>query len=97
MINIHILVILFVPLMKTRLLVTHGVHWLPMVDSIIVLKDGAISESGSYEELLSYNGDFSEFLQQYLQQDDTDSDEDPESKTSRKHLRTEVTPDFHLT
>ena len=68
-----------------------------MVDSIIVLKDGTISESGSYEELLSYNGDFAEFLQQYLQQDDTDSDEDPESKTSRKHLRTEVNPDFHLT
>ena len=51
-----------------------------MVDSIIVLKDGTISESGSYEELLSYNGDFAEFLQQYLQQDEDDSDEDPESK-----------------
>ena len=51
-----------------------------MVDSIIVLKDGTISESGSYEELLSYNGDFAEFLQQYLQQDEEESDEDPESK-----------------
>ena len=67
--------------MQTRLLVTHGVHWLPMVDSILVLKDGVISEQGSYEELLSQNGLFAEFLQQYLQQDDADSDEDPESKT----------------
>ena len=52
-----------------------------MVDSILVLKDGVISEQGSYEELLSQNGLFAEFLQQYLQQDDADSDEDPESKT----------------
>ena len=76
---------MFVPLMvdvnfQTRILVTHGVHWLPMVDSIIVLKDGAISEAGSYEELLSHNGDFADFLHQYLQEDGSDSDEDPESK-----------------
>lgn len=51
-----------------------------MVDSIIVLKDGMISETGSYEELLNRNGDFAEFLQQYLQQNDGESDEDPESK-----------------
>ena len=51
-----------------------------MVDSIVVLKGGTISESGSYEELLSYNGDFAEFLQQYLQQDEQSSDEDHESE-----------------
>ena len=32
---------------------THGIHWLPMVDQIIVLNDGSVSEVGSYEELLS--------------------------------------------
>ncbi|XP_059174330.1 multidrug resistance-associated protein 1-like [Physella acuta] len=51
---------------KTRILVTHGIHWLPMVDHIIVMKDGTISESGTYEELLSHNGAFAQFLTQYL-------------------------------
>ncbi|KAI8775250.1 multidrug resistance protein 1 [Biomphalaria glabrata] len=51
---------------KTRVLVTHGAHWLPMVDSIIVLNDGAISESGSYEDLMSHNGSFAEFIRTYM-------------------------------
>ncbi|XP_055891763.1 multidrug resistance-associated protein 1-like [Biomphalaria glabrata] len=51
---------------KTRVLVTHGVHWLPFVDEIIVVKDGRISEAGSYQQLLENNGDFSQFLQSTL-------------------------------
>ena len=41
---------------KTRVLVTHRISFLPQVDEIIVLKDGIISESGSYEELLKRKG-----------------------------------------
>ena len=47
---------------KTRLLVTHDISVLPRVDRIVVLKDGAVSETGSYEELLADGGDFQEFL-----------------------------------
>ncbi|CAG5116121.1 unnamed protein product, partial [Candidula unifasciata] len=43
---------------KTRILVTHGVHWLPFVDHIVVMKDGMISECGTYRRLVSHNGDF---------------------------------------
>ena len=35
------------------------------MDKIIVLKDGHISEVGSYAELLKTNGDFAEFLTCY--------------------------------
>ncbi|XP_035824257.1 multidrug resistance-associated protein 1-like [Aplysia californica] len=49
---------------KTRVLVTHGVHWLPYVDSILVMKDGQIYESGTYKQLLEQNGVFSQFVQQ---------------------------------
>ena len=33
---------------KTRILVTHGISYLPQVDDIIVLKDGKVSEQGPY-------------------------------------------------
>ena len=47
----------------------------------MVMTDGRISEMGSYEELLSHDGDFAQFLKTYLtQNDDDDDDEDPESE-----------------
>ena len=64
---------------QTRVLVTHGVHWLPMVDEIIVMQDGKISERGSYEELVSHDGPFAQFLKTYLTEVQDDEDyEDPE-------------------
>ena len=51
---------------KTRILVTHGVGYLPEVDRIIVMKEGRISEHGTYRELLEREGEFSQFLVQYL-------------------------------
>merc|ERR1719495_1204653 len=59
---------------KTRVLVTHGVTFLPQVDNIVVMKKGVISEVGSYRELLAQKGDFAEFLVQYLSDKDDDSD-----------------------
>lgn len=53
---------------KTRFLVTHGLSYLPKVDEIFVMTNGEISESGSYKQLLSQKGAFSEFLVQYLQE-----------------------------
>ncbi|KAJ8673709.1 hypothetical protein QAD02_004971 [Eretmocerus hayati] len=53
---------------KTRVLVTHGISYLPEVDNIIVLKDGEISESGTYKELLEKRGAFADFLVQHLQE-----------------------------
>uniref|UniRef100_A0A8C3YH35 Multidrug resistance-associated protein 1 n=1 Tax=Catagonus wagneri TaxID=51154 RepID=A0A8C3YH35_9CETA len=50
---------------KTRLLVTHGISYLPQVDVIIVMSGGKISELGSYQELLARNGAFAEFLRTY--------------------------------
>ncbi|KAL5020047.1 hypothetical protein ScPMuIL_002939 [Solemya velum] len=63
---------------KTRMLVTHGVHWLPFMDKIIVLRSGQISEVGSYEELLSHNGPFAQFLKEYLIQEEESDSDDPE-------------------
>ncbi|XP_048239475.1 multidrug resistance-associated protein 1-like [Haliotis rufescens] len=51
---------------KTRILVTHGIHWLPAMDSILVMTSGQISESGTYRDLLQHNGPFAQFLQNYI-------------------------------
>uniref|UniRef100_A0A4X2K8R7 ATP-binding cassette sub-family C member 6 n=1 Tax=Vombatus ursinus TaxID=29139 RepID=A0A4X2K8R7_VOMUR len=49
----------------TRILVTHAVHILPQVDHIIVMANGAVAESGSYQELLQRNGTFADFLSHF--------------------------------
>uniref|UniRef100_A0A0N5ACE9 ABC transmembrane type-1 domain-containing protein n=1 Tax=Syphacia muris TaxID=451379 RepID=A0A0N5ACE9_9BILA len=51
---------------KTRILVTHSLHYLKFCDQIIVMKDGTISECGTYEELICGEGAFSKFLEEYL-------------------------------
>uniref|UniRef100_A0A8C2Z5V6 ATP-binding cassette, sub-family C (CFTR/MRP), member 2 n=1 Tax=Cyclopterus lumpus TaxID=8103 RepID=A0A8C2Z5V6_CYCLU len=63
---------------KTRILVTHGVSFLPYVDEIIVLVDGVVSEVGSYNSLRASRGAFSEFLDTYAkeQSNQTHSEED---------------------
>ncbi|XP_022253201.1 multidrug resistance-associated protein 1-like [Limulus polyphemus] len=53
---------------KTRLLVTHGLSFLPKTDFIIVMKDGLVVESGTYKDLLERNGIFAEVHLQYLQE-----------------------------
>lgn len=53
---------------KTRILVTHGVSFLPYVDEIVVLKEGCVSEVGSYQSLKDSKGAFSEFLDTYAKE-----------------------------
>lgn len=71
---------------KTRVLVTHGIHWLPKVDKIVVLTNGCITEVGTYEELLNHAGPFAEFLTAYLTNDKEESDEDPEVRKTKEMI-----------
>ncbi|XP_078079204.1 ATP-binding cassette sub-family C member 2 [Mustelus asterias] len=50
---------------KTRVLVTHGVTFLPQVDEIVVLVDGEVSEVGSYKTLKANGEAFADFLNTY--------------------------------
>ena len=65
---------------QTRVLVTHGISFLPQLDQIIVMADGQISEVGTYRELLSRKGAFAEFLYNYLEKksdaEEVDIDDD---------------------
>ncbi|CAN7994942.1 unnamed protein product, partial [Ixodes hexagonus] len=59
---------------KTRLLVTHGISYLPKVDHILVLKDGRVEEQGSYKDLLRQKGAFAEVLLQFLREETQEDD-----------------------
>ena len=71
---------------KTRVLVTHGVSFLPEVDKILVMKDGTITETGSYEELLAQKGAFAEFLVQYLSEK-KEEELDPETESELEEIQ----------
>ncbi|KAF4093148.1 hypothetical protein AMELA_G00028850 [Ameiurus melas] len=59
----------------TRVLVTHGLSFLPQVDLILVMEDGQIREAGSYTELLDRNAAFAEFLRSH-----TNTEQEEESE-----------------
>ncbi|KAM4591513.1 ATP-binding cassette sub-family C member 2 [Odontesthes bonariensis] len=71
---------------KTRVLVTHGVSFLPYVDEIVVLVNGKVSEVGSYKSLLASKGAFSEFLETYAQSNRTNSEADGHQDTEGLEL-----------
>ena len=76
---------------KTRILVTHGVGYLPQVDRILVMKGGRVSEEGSFRELLEKDGEFSKFLVQYLAEaNDQENAADVAESTDLEDLKQEV-------
>ena len=51
-------------------LVTNALHHLPLADMIVVLRNGAIVESGSYDRLMEIDGYFSDMIGAYLDSKD---------------------------
>ena len=58
---------------QTRILVTHNVAYLPQMDHIIVLRNGTISECGTYDELLKSGREFADFLATYVKDNEEGS------------------------
>uniref|UniRef100_A0A670Y9T2 ABC-type glutathione-S-conjugate transporter n=1 Tax=Pseudonaja textilis TaxID=8673 RepID=A0A670Y9T2_PSETE len=71
---------------KTRILVTNTIHVLPMVDNIIVMVNGEISERGSWQELIRKQGAFADFLRS----------QNPEEKEEQDLQMTAGHPKGHL-
>uniref|UniRef100_A0A672T7S4 ABC-type glutathione-S-conjugate transporter n=1 Tax=Sinocyclocheilus grahami TaxID=75366 RepID=A0A672T7S4_SINGR len=70
---------------KTRVLVTHGMSFLPQADLILVLVDGEISERGSYQELLNRNGAFADFIHTFASSERKDCTEPPTAPRAPQH------------
>ncbi|BEI91781.1 uncharacterized protein CcaverHIS019_0406010 [Cutaneotrichosporon cavernicola] len=54
---------------KTRILVTHALHFLPHVDNIIMLDNGRVCETGTYQELKDADGPFSRLVREFGSED----------------------------
>ncbi|XP_074600432.1 multidrug resistance-associated protein 1-like [Brevipalpus obovatus] len=73
---------------KTRVLVTNQLDILSKVDNIIVLKNGHVSEMGSYHDLMSSQKDFSELVKQFSNTNEEAQDkEEIERKVSSQNFR----------
>ncbi|NWU95637.1 MRP2 protein, partial [Upupa epops] len=77
---------------KTRILVTHGISFLPQVDNIVVLVAGAVSEHGSYRTLLANKGAFAQFLNLYGSQEEGASEENTAVAEDEEHSDQGIEP-----
>lgn len=59
---------------KTRILVTHGLTYTKMADEILVMLEGKIEESGTFEHLIKRRGLFFDFMEEYKSGSDNSSE-----------------------
>ncbi|XP_035825063.1 multidrug resistance-associated protein 1 [Aplysia californica] len=65
---------------KTRVLVTHGIHWLTEVDTIAVMDDGHLTGVATLDEWVERGGAFAQFLSQHLHNDRGGDEEEEEGE-----------------
>ncbi|KAG1821831.1 ABC transporter [Suillus subaureus] len=68
---------------KTRILVTHALHFLPEVDYIYTLVDGRIAERGTYAELMANDGTFSKFVSEFGSKEDSTKKEEKAAESEK--------------
>lgn len=66
---------------KTRVLVTHALHFLPRVDYIICIEHGKVTQQGTYAELLAdTEGAFSNLVREFGSGEETKNVEEEEKE-----------------
>ena len=76
---------------RTKILVTHALHFLPQVDYIYTIADGQIMERGTYTELMDVDGAFSKHMKVFGSKQE-EEDRDIEEGKSEKDPRAVTTP-----
>ncbi|KAF8072009.1 ABC transporter [Lyophyllum atratum] len=69
---------------KTRVLVTHALHFLPQVDYIYTIADGRIAERGTFAELMGGNGEFAKFVTEFGAKEEEEKEEKREGRSSKE-------------
>jgi ABC-type multidrug transport system ATPase subunit len=73
---------------KTRILVTHALHFLPHVDCIITIDEGHVVEQGTYTELMERDGAFAALVKEFGTQENEKKEEHEDEE--KKALEEEV-------
>lgn len=64
---------------KARVLVTHGISYLPRIDEVVMLREGKIALSGTYADLMSQKSELYALITDFgTQQNNKSSDEEDE-------------------
>ncbi|KAK2460902.1 hypothetical protein APHAL10511_007372 [Amanita phalloides] len=72
---------------KTRILVTHALHFLPQVDYIYVISDGRIAEHGTYADLMATEkGEFAGFMKEYGSSDEGEKTKEDGEEISQEEV-----------
>ena len=67
---------------QTRLLVTHGMHYLKEMHHIVLMENGKIVAEGEFKKLLGENEKFGEYVKTDLSKvEDEENCEDTDTKT----------------
>ena len=61
---------------RTKILVTHALHFLPRVDYIYTIADGRVIERGAYTELMDGDGAFSRYVKEFGSKREEEKDVD---------------------
>ena len=79
---------------RTKILVTHALHFLPQVDYIYTIADGQIMERGTYAELMENDGVFSKFVKEFgsKQEEEEKTDEIADEIEEEKEGKGEKSP-----
>ena len=79
---------------RTKILVTHALHFLPQVDYIYTIADGQIMERGTYAELMENDGVFSKFVKEFgsKQEEEEKTDEIADGIEEEKEGKGEKSP-----
>ncbi|EGF81682.1 hypothetical protein BATDEDRAFT_19380 [Batrachochytrium dendrobatidis JAM81] len=75
---------------KTRVLVTHQLHFLPRVDYILMMDHGRIVAQGTFDELFKTNLAFSALMQEYGGLDDKLDEEVEKPKLAENSIKNAV-------
>ncbi|KAM6504240.1 ATP-binding cassette transporter YOR1 [Amanita muscaria] len=74
---------------KTRILVTHALHFLSQVDYIYVVANGSVAEHGTYADLMATeNGEFARFMNEFATKEGEKKAENKPARAVEKDLET---------
>ncbi|KAI5959094.1 uncharacterized protein KGF55_005585 [Candida pseudojiufengensis] len=75
---------------KTIILATNAINVLRNSNEIVLLQNGKIEERGSFEEVMSNNGDLSKLIKEHSHDYDDEDEEEEEEEEEEKELEEEV-------